>query len=435
MVDPRRKLRLVVPALAALAAVVLFFLPLEEQTLLFFDFSRFWTFDYMLFAAFVLGLPLLLMPHDGRGQRPVLVFFLVAYVGVVLTHLPAIEGDESKTWILAVGLILALLLIIAVSLVRAKTEKARVALPALAGLALISVLVLFGLTGEDKLGESFSELSDEAGAMTLFAALFLLLLFTVFAATRWSRGIRVAVILFALAYFGFLQAACPRLPGAIELTLLHLSEPERVGMHVIKIVLMLVMGLIFGRYYCGWICPKGIIQELIYRPKLQVKVPEKVDRVLKWGKYLMLALLLLFPLIWEARLFRHIGPFRVIFNLSGPAFALILLLVVLTTSVFINRAYCRYFCPEGGLLALAQLVSPYRVRLSLDSCTSCGRCYKTCPVDAFVVEEKKPVAISRTECIVCKECEHACREGVIYYGPEVSGTPFQTLPTTESPKT
>ena len=394
-------------------AISLFFLPVGEQTLWAFDFQQFWTFDYILFLTFILGLPILLVPRDGRSRRPVLAFFLLSYVAVTVTRLPQVE-EETRTWVLAVGLVLVVLLLAAIALSR--SARAHVALPVAGGLAVLAVVTLFAFANQGTLGESFGELGDDAGTILVVVSLFVLLLFVTIGAARWPRGVRLSIILFSLAYFGFLQAACPRLPGALELILLHISEPERVGMHIIKVAVVLTMGIVYGRYYCGWICPKGVIQELIHRPALGVKVPEKVDRALKWGKYVTLVLLVLFPLIWNARLFLHIGPFRVIFNMSGPAYAVAFLVVVLVASVFIDRAYCRYFCPEGGLLALAQLVSPFRVRLDRARCTDCGRCVKACPVDAFVLEGKTPVAISRTECIVCTECAVACRESGIHFG-------------------
>jgi ferredoxin len=231
--------------------------------------------------------------------------------------------------------------------------------------------------------------------------------------TRVTRGL---ILVFALAYFGFLQASCPRLPGALELILVHLFDGNPILMHVIKVGAIVGLGVAFGRYYCGWICPKGAIQQYIFRPGLGLQVPPRLDRALKWGKYVTLAALVVYAVVAHDQLFRHIGPFRVIFNLDGPTPLVVWLVVVLLASVFIERAYCRYFCPEGGLLAIAQLLSPYRVRLDTDGCTSCGRCAKACPVDAFVMEGKRPVRISRTECIACTECESACRDGGISYG-------------------
>jgi polyferredoxin len=242
-----------------------------------------------------------------------------------------------------------------------------------------------------------------------------------------SRRYRAVIIIFCLAYFGFLQAACPRLPGAIELIALHLFDDHPIVMHLIKVGVVVGLALLFGRYYCGWICPKGVIQEYVFRPGAKVKVPPRLDRALKYVKYAMLVLLIALPLLWEYRLFQKIGPFRVIFNLDGSTAVVAFLAVVLFVSLFVERAYCRYFCPEGALLALAQLVSPYKMRLSNDHCRDCRRCLKVCPVDALVTSRRGPDRISTTECIACKECQAACPRGGLHYGLAINRTATASL--------
>ncbi len=341
-----QKGQLLIPIIAALAGVGLFFLPMADLIHTYDPDARvrFWTLDYITFLAFVMGIPLLLMQSKGLALRLVVTGISLLYVGWSQLRDPHIPG-VSELALIALGL---------------------------------SILIF----------------------------------------ARRARLIRGLLLLYALAYFGFLQGACPRVPGALELILLHITDDDhQIVMHVIKVGAVIGFGILFGRYYCGWICPKGIIQEYIFRPQLKVKVPPRVDRILKYGKYLMLALLIFFPLFMEAQLFRHIGPFRVIFNLDGAVYAVAFLGVVLGTSVFIERAYCRYFCPEGGLLALAQILSPHRVRLDTDACSSCGRCLKVCPVDAIPsVNKCTPKQISRTECITCLECRAVCRDDAIYYG-------------------
>ena len=236
--------------------------------------------------------------------------------------------------------------------------------------------------------------------------------------TKQSRYSRAVIILFALAYFGFLQAACPRPPGSIELLMLHLTDKKPIAMYLIKLGVFVGMALIFGRYYCGWICPKGVIQEYVFQPRLKLKVPPKLDRILKYGKYVTLILLIAFPLIWDYRLFRHLGPFRVIFNVSGGVFLVSFLVVTLLSSIFIERAYCRYFCPEGGLLALLSLISPLRMRAEESLCISCNKCVKVCPTDAIrALPERGGIKISQSECITCKNCEEACTQNGLTYGP------------------
>ena len=212
--------QMALPIIAAVVGAALFLLPVPEiingidpeaRT-------RFWSLDYILFAAFLFGIPALMVPGRGWALRVV------------------------------VGLITALLLLTPNVLHEENTPA-----------ALRWLMLAF--------------------------ALFIIVVPT---DTRKLRG---PLILFALAYFGALQAACPRLPGAIELTLLHLTDDNPIIMQVIKIAVILGLALLFGRYYCGYVCPKGVIQEYLYRPRIGITPSPRVDRVLKKGKYLTLALL------------------------------------------------------------------------------------------------------------------------------------------------
>ncbi|MBW2699660.1 MAG: 4Fe-4S binding protein [Deltaproteobacteria bacterium] len=222
---------------------------------------------------------------------------------------------------------------------------------------------------------------------------------------RYLRGL---FLLASLAYFGFLQTACPRPTGAIELMALHLFDDASITMHLIKVAVLILGGVLFSRYFCGWICPKGIIQEYVYMPALGFRVPPKLDRILKFGKYLSLVALVAAPMIWHFRFFREWGgPFKVIFNLDGSVFLISYLAVVLVASVFIGRAFCRYLCPIGGLLALLALISPVRMRV--DGCRGCGLCEKVCSVDAITTRKGEGISIDRSECIMCRECESACK--------------------------
>ncbi len=231
-----------------------------------------------------------------------------------------------------------------------------------------------------------------------------------------SRYLRVVFILFALGYFGFLQSACPRPVGAIELIFLHLLDENPILMHVIKVGVLILVTIIFARFYCGWICPKGIIQDMVYYKRLRFRMPPKIDHILKYGKYVTLMLLIAAPIIWHYRLFREIGPFKVLFNLDGSTYLIIFFAFVLLVSVFVQRAYCRYFCPVGGLLAIISMISPMKMRTTQSQCISCMMCQKVCPVDAISVERKVPATIDAKECILCKECESVCVKNAIYFG-------------------
>ncbi len=239
---------------------------------------------------------------------------------------------------------------------------------------------------------------------------------------RQGRRLRGVLILAALAWFGFMQASCPRPIGAIELLIEHSLKGNSVWMYLIKVGVLVVTGVLFARFYCGWICPKGVLQEYVHQKRFGVRVPPKLDRALKMGKYLALLGLVAAPLLFDYRLWRELGPFKVLFNgsfldrMDGPLLLMAFLAVVMLVSVFIERAFCRYLCPLGGLLGLLALVSPNRMRVNEGACTRCGRCVSGCPVDAISTTPEGFASIDAMECLACRECENNCGYDAIRFG-------------------
>ena len=160
---------------------------------------------------------------------------------------------------------------------------------------------------------------DGRGSLTFFVYVGALLATPALLLHPGGRRIRVVVIIGALILFGFLQWASPRSIEAIEevFMLLGADRPVRgwAG-HLVRPVTLLGLGALFGRYFCGWLCPMGALQELLHRPRLKLRVPPRVDRVLKLGKYLTAALLVLAPLLLQLRPIQQADPFTPVFNLQ-----------------------------------------------------------------------------------------------------------------------
>jgi Fe-S-cluster-containing hydrogenase component 2 len=235
---------------------------------------------------------------------------------------------------------------------------------------------------------------------------------------RRRRWVRPVILLACVVAFGFLQLACVRPIGAIELIILQYRDIVAIALPLLKVGILCTVGVLFARSYCGWICPKGGVQEYVHQRRLSVTVPARVDRLLKYGKYVSLALLVGAPLLFEYRLFRVIEPFKVIFNLEGAWPIVLYLFAVLLVCIFVERAYCRYLCPLGGLLSLLARLSPWRIRFTAGECNACNLCARACPMAAINRSPSRTdtISLQQGECIVCGECIHACKFGAISYG-------------------
>lgn len=186
----------------------------------------------------------------------------------------------------------------------------------------------------------------------------------------------------------------------------------------------LLIGVLFaGGAFCGWVCPFGALQDLLnwVRAKLHIKeilVPAKVDRILRYGRYVVLTFVLIQTITLVKLWFADWDPYRTIFGLGwlfefNPAEAwgaYLIAAFILVASLFIERAWCRYLCPLGGAISLISKFSFLRIRRNGDTCKNCNVCAKPCPV-------KLPVATAKTissECIGCLACVEACpKPGVL----------------------
>ena len=193
------------------------------------------------------------------------------------------------------------------------------------------------------------------------------------------------------------------------------------------------LGLLVGRFICGWLCLFGLVQELLYKiPVPKLKVPRKLDRVLRYLKYgVLLILVFILPFFWRNEL--GIGePFFCKYlcpvgTLEGGIPLVLLqeqlrstvgflfwwkfavMTLVLLSSLFIHRPFCKYLCPLGAFYALFQKVSILRLALDKEKCVSCGKCEKACPMDVKVTCDPNSM-----ECIRCGVCRKACPKNCIH---------------------
>jgi len=177
---------------------------------------------------------------------------------------------------------------------------------------------------------------------------------------------------------------------------------------LIRISIFLALTLVFGRIFCGYVCPAGAAQELAsmkrFRSTLDYnKEYKKRKNYMRWiffGIYIIFSMILGL----EGSLFLNpINGFLIFWTPSDLMItvAFILLLLIIFASFFIYRPYCRYFCPFGALACLLGKISPLKIRRTT-ACIECGICEKICPtLEGFKFSTKG-------ECYYCNRCIEFC---------------------------
>lgn len=170
--------------------------------------------------------------------------------------------------------------------------------------------------------------------------------------------------------------------------------------YLIVFLVPVILALLIGRVYCGYVCPFGAVQELINTKKLRKKIPDKVDRKLKLIKYGILLFVGGGTLI-AGQTVGSLSLLKPLFTFSGTLVSIVGTVGILAAAVFYYRPYCRYLCPYGALMALLSKLSIYRIVTS-SSCVKCKMCERKCSMNAIVD------GYVGNECLLCGNCIQVC---------------------------
>lgn len=224
---------------------------------------------------------------------------------------------------------------------------------------------------------------------------------------------------------GFNCYSCPGAVGACPLGSLQnalAASGTRAPAYVFGILIL--FGLILGRTICGFLCPVGLGQELLYKIKTPKLKKSKFTYILSYFKYVVLVVLVVaVPLMFgksgsavpgfckylcPAGTFG--GALALIANPNNDGFLTMLgslftwkfavMIAVILASVFIFRFFCRFICPLGAIYGFFSRIALLGIKLDKNKCTDCGLCVSACKMDIKRVGDH--------ECIQCGECISVC---------------------------
>jgi ferredoxin-type protein NapH len=235
---------------------------------------------------------------------------------------------------------------------------------------------------------------------------------------------------------------------------------------LIEIVFIFGLTVFLGRFYCGWLCPMGLVLdlEIMGRRALKIRhriIPDKLNLALHKSRYVILLFILLLPIVLYALnpqeimvsplmaqlLAGYYRPYSIVLdpmipfivpwtgqlivgpvNLSfpyiqeittyitgniGSILAVAFVGVVLVGGFFIRRVWCR-FCPTGASLGVLNRfkglswIPLLYVEKDEEKCTKCGVCKRVCSVQVNEVYDQKGGKIKTSQCMVCTRCVEMC---------------------------
>jgi len=195
---------------------------------------------------------------------------------------------------------------------------------------------------------------------------------------------------------------------------------------------LMFTGALFGRFVCGWLCPFGLIQDLLHKIPFIKKIGSfPGDKLLRKMKYVILVVVVILLPMFLVDMLGQGAPYFCKYicpagTLEGGTLLVILnkslrnavgwlyvwknviLILTIILSIIIYRPFCKYICPLGAIYSVFNPVSLFKYRVDTDKCISCGKCKEVCKMQIDPARN-----IDSPECIRCGICKNNCPVGAI----------------------
>ena len=198
---------------------------------------------------------------------------------------------------------------------------------------------------------------------------FTIILITAIIHSLTEKGVAIKIPFFSNAS---LHSLCP-FGGMVSVYKLITEGTFVQKIHESSFVLLaivIVLSILFGSVFCGFICPFGSVQEwisklgkIIFKKRFNKFIPSKYDRYFRYFRYVVLLWVLYITAKTGTLVFANIDPYHALFTFwTGEVAiqALIFLIVIIILSFIVERPFCKYFCPLGAFVGLFNLIRIFK---------------------------------------------------------------------------
>ncbi|CDZ75614.1 hypothetical protein ING2D1G_1477 [Peptoniphilus sp. ING2-D1G] len=224
---------------------------------------------------------------------------------------------------------------------------------------------------------------------------------------------------------------CYSCPGALgscpigALQAVATSKNFNISFYVLGF--LMIIGSVIGRFVCGWMCPFGLLQDLLHKVPLKKKIKtfKGEKHLLKLKHLILLAFVIILPITltfgggygnpWFCKVICPSGTLmggiplvlgnESLRNAIGLLFSwkVAILILAVLSSIAIHRPFCKHICPLGAIYGGFNKISLLQYTVDEHKCIKCNKCYNQCSMNVKIYEEQ-----SSPECIRCGECVKVC---------------------------
>ena len=181
---------------------------------------------------------------------------------------------------------------------------------------------------------------------------------------------------------------------------------------IVMAVAMILFTIIGNKIFCGWICPLGCLQEVIFTLSKIIKKIKFPFLITNSIRFSLLVIFLLFIFIFHINIYNLFNPFE-LFHWHPQSYTIVVVSIVVLASLLYYRPFCQFICPAGLITWIFEQVSIFRIQKNEEKCNSCNKCIKESPCDSIesIINNHK----INPDCFACGKCIESCPEKALSF--------------------